>query len=1278
MTSIPPISTDWFQDAFWTGTVTPGITTAQNHYTTAANNVNSYAATYTTSKTTLEGAIAAIDTPPTTQAEVDALVLARDDFDAKQTEYNSRLQTLQNRSVQLIAAYRLAQTHVDDEGDTLLDSYVDQLVTEVGLQLARTGVDTNTLPILLTGANTARNTAKLAFTGALDAYQTAENDLSLAKIQLLALYDQKLLAEADVAYRQGLVDLAQGVLDQAESDLAVAQALLDTLLPSDPGYAAALAARDAAQVVVDNAQAALTTAQTDLATAQAALAVVDGQVTAQETVVSNALSTRDSLKTALDTALTTYTSAINDLLQVLHDAYDLHFGIPQQFMLALQAARDEAATTANSILAAYVQYDQDLQAALLAGFPNEPPPALVQEIQQIRDETTQLIDRVIRTSDASQVTQAISSISVPSLPPPGKSISINDLMRLISAIGLIISRLGLAIRQADNAVDMMRMRVWDAQNAYEVKRQQTLFGWAMTVIQADEDYNVQVGVDNAAKSTAIFNAINDILNNPATQAKIQAAVIQLNLDIDAQNQRGIDITNGLNNSGLIAVDTINQNQQIQPQITNTADIFDEEEDAVAPADLVDPAPFPPPDTIVYYPPFNPGDYTPPANTFPIPAPILDPDPGVQPTDPSAPPVYVPPDVSVLPTQIQIDQLNATVEALNNYLYPIRERLATEGFPFTLIEKFYLRPYTPVRSISDIIDIEGLTQATKVYAAFIEFQQTAREHPELSDKGPALAPFDRSLQRDRVPVTEGQHPSGEPVGTGAGILSANLLASSPKVSRAVQIVIASTDFVNGLSSLVETSSMIAGLQTLTQFPTSIPNYSQLGLVRSDLSKEIGASIDARVQATTTEASKLSETDKLLAKNTAANVIATAGDVNGLKQRVLELIQKAGPLDVSEEELKELISALLYILQLLLLLVAALLLAAAGGTDLETVLTQVFRRPQDFRAEKVLQDLRNLGVTGLDTLRTSDSNFTQNFANALVPLLSASQQASFAAQISAVFTNRGIAVAFDATKADLGTQIANAISQAPTGAQDAIRREIIRAEVENAELYRQDAARAALRHLETRVFGTTSTTGTLPQSTLPTQTPTTTLSNDTKQKITQALNSQGVQIPGLTPQEQNTLAVSVATGLITPTQATTLVSAIVPERISGTDQTLAFLQAQAALQGRLGGGGTGGAAVAPTQPAVLPGKISGQQILSKDPIELLRDAFQVLSNQSDNKNFAESMATSFAKDTETLTNFFEKSLPLILDPGGVFVRNFSIFTMDGSLASRQTNLSVPMGV
>lgn len=1260
---ISPIDTNWFQDATWTGTITPALTTAQASYTAALTAAQSYYTTsYSPSRQTLRDRL---DGPLTNAAELAALDAARSDFAVKRAQYATLLDNLQTSSEDLIAAFRAAQSHVDTEGDTLLDSYVTQLASEVGLQLTRIGVDTSTLATELTSANTARNLAKSDFTSELDTYQTAENELSQARVDLQVLEDQKLSAEADVAYWT-----------------------LKLQLDTNAGAPAAVIAND----------------QAELSAANANYASLSAQVTAQQAVVVNKESARTSSKTALNSALSDYTSAIDDLLDKLEDGYDTHFGIPAQFAQSLQDERDDATSIVEAAYQQQIIRDNNLKATLLSAFPTSPPSSITTQIENDRVATVETIATVIRNFDGSQVTKALASISVPDLPPAG-TMSINDLMRFIAAIQLVISRLEIAIRQADNAVDSLRMRVWDLQGAEITKMQATLYGWALQIIQADQNYNMQVALDNAQTSEEIVNALNMLLTDPDTIAAIQDAIAQLNSEIDDQNRRGEDVTTALNNSNYIAVDTINENQNIQPSITNTADIFELDADTPYPPARTDVAEFANPDTIPHYPDYTPSDYLPIPSTFPVPQPTVDTDPGVQP-DPNNPTILVPPDPSVLPNPAQVNNLNEIVENINAYLYPIRERLAAAGVNFELIDKFLLRAYTEVRQITDVINIDDVTSAFKIYSELVQRTQLLREHAELTDKGKALSPFERALDASRVAVTEGQHATSEPVGAGAGILSANILASSARVGQAVQGVLNSTNFNNTISNILESAALIGGLATLTQFPTSIANYSQMGIARSELAGEVGKAAEARVQAAGVPAGvtegELSETEKLVALQTVTSLIGAANDTAGLRGRAVELIRAQGQQGLSEEEIQNLIAALIYILQLLLLLVAALLVAAVGGETLPQVLQKVFEKPKDVVANKVIQDLRDLGVERLDTLTPSAPDFVESFANAIVPLFSTSQRGAFVAQVTQSFTSRSVSVRISTEEAELGTSLADALRGAPIDVRGQIRQEIIRSEIENAELVKQDVARREIQRLATVLYRPavsatrpTAVTTQAVEAELPegveqaprlagvaeAQAPPPPLPTpQTIQNVVRNLQAQAPEIQGLSNDDRNVIVLAVATQLISASQGLSLVKALVAETNVGGDQTLAFLQARATQEGRTqrtGGSSRPGVTIAtPAVPvsAGIVGDVAAPQVLPKDHYDLLRDAFLNLSLQSDNKDFTEEAAFAFAKNIEPLTNFFQRSLSLILDPGSVIVRNFSIFTKDGTLASRQTPLVI----
>jgi len=1429
--SFPVLATDWFQDAFWTATVVPELNAAQTAYTTAKNQVTLYQPTYDASKAALEAAIQAALAPGAGQDELDDLDAAKQDFIAKSTEYNTRIANLKTASDTLIAKFRQAQGHVDTEGDANFDDYVSQLLSTVGLELTLAGVDTNTLPGELTDANDARNTARGAFLNALEDFQDAEIALTQSRVELQQLQDDLLIAEADVALAtleldlaQQLLDQLQDILDQAEQDLQDAIDFLNSLPPLHPGIPAAQAAVNAAQIAVDNAQAdvdaqqiVVDTAQADVDAAVLTRNGVQAAVTAKQTEVAGLVTARNSARTTLNTELGEYVAAIDDLIAVLEDAYDVHSAIPAQFAQDLADAKLEAQTLVDQALQAAIDADAALLAQHLADFPTAAPPSVLQDVADLRLETIAAIEELKNRFDASQVSQVVANIDIPELPPGGIT-SMNDLMRFISSIQRFITRLIQAIREADNSIDSLRLKIWDLQNTFDIVRQQTLFEWALTVIAADEAYNVQVATDNHENSQAIFDAVDLYLNDPVARQIIDDTVDELNQDIEDQNQRGVDVTTALNNANFIATDVINYDQNVPIEITNTNDIFMLEADESLPAQRTDPPSVMIPTQIPPYPDYDTNGLPAVADSIPIP------DVGVDPLDPLDT-EFVPPEEE-LPTQQEVDDLNEIVEYLNDFLYPIRERLMANGLDFSLIDKLYVREYTEVRLLEDIIDIDSAFEAFQNILNIVNRSQQNRIYGDVTSKGQALDPFTAFLDLSRVPVTEGQHESAQPVGAGAGILGANILASTTKVSAAVQTVFGSQTFLSSVASLIEQGTLIGGLQTLTQLPTLFANYSQLGIVRSDLVGEVGEEADIRLEDALNEVFNVDDGVRL---NTAVSLIDLAVNPALLRDRIVGVIGATGPFELSEEELQELIASLLAILQVLLLLLATLLIAAAGvaGGTLPEIVEQLFKTPEEGEARVVIDQIRDLVldiisgvrtkeplaveeapgetidleepvtaekpvvtkeeavvaepvvaaepvvgaepvvatepvvvtgpvvptepvvvtgpvvtgpvvpaepvvVTGpvvgakptvtaeeapaeekapieipilakatfeeieafFATLDVTDPTFIAVFADLLTVNLALEERQALLDKIVEIFTQQGIAFVLE-TERDIGKAIIQAIEEANDAIKEVIRNELIQAEIASAEILRNELLRRAIQVPEVRNRIITDTQ--------------TALDGLTPEVREQTLRDLQTAIPNFTllpATDQAIVQLGVGLGLITTEQArafseairqeaararetalregaapdTVPVSAPVTPLVTDTGLLLGrAFQQRLVLQHPEAATSHPGATIAtPAVPkrAGVEGETAPPQVLPEDAFALLRNAFERVSEQIGSADFVETTIREFQSFIEPQKDFFDRSLDLILDPGGLFVRNFSIYTRDSSIASNQTSLQVPI--
>jgi hypothetical protein len=1249
---ITPLTTTWYSSAL------PDMSTEESNYTSAQS---SYTASYDPKYSALT----------TTTAGSAAHKTAIDTFEANLASFISLRNSLKTAADSLKDIQQSGYESVDALGSSTLTALLTQLSGKIDRELTLAGFDSNALLTELSTKDGIRQDKETLFIQAINNFRTSQSTLALHRNQYLEEYDKLLVLQEKLAFNN-----AGGA----------------------PAYSVTQADVDTQDAIVAGFNATL---QSDLLA-------------------------RSSSQSAIANALSEYSSAINDEIDVINTGYVRKLqGVSQDtsdFINALAAAQSFALTTVNTALQSALTTDAASLADHNALFPldnSQVQEGIGNEEVGLQNASSGYITQISTSSNA------FTAIDIPALPSSGQ-MSINDLMRFISSIQQLIQKLARELKASDNNIDTLRMQVWQAQGTYEVAKQSLLLAWLSRVEQADKDYNLEAAQSNHALSQDLVNKINYF---KSIAPQINAVIDDLNDDIDEQNENGVQVTLALNNSHLIATDVLYRGGK-QPQDVVTETDMQTFVPSVEPSDS---APFANPTTIEHYPNLNTGLIT-------IPASIPIASPGAN---------NLPPAADELPTQAEIDSFNQTIAYINSILYPIKERLLAAGIdldpvspgsndPYNLIDKFFVRQYTPVREVTEILDLTTPLGATAIYAILALQNALKRQYSTFISKDAAPPSLEKLFDLSRVAVTENANRTAAATGAGVGLLQSNLAARPSRVTAAVDVVIGSTEFLDTVNSLIEQSSLIGGLQTATLLPTSIANYSQMGLVKDDFARAVGEAADERTSIASEEpAVELTAADRSSAGNIATQLIGLANDVPALRQRVVELVQKSGKKDLTEDELNELIKALLYILQLLLLLVAALAVAVADNADgvavensdekkpapinLSQLIAELFAAPPTAQAEvdQLIADLKALGVTDLpQTLPITAPEFVETLGNDLATNLSTDELASLKSEILDIFAQYGIQALFSA-EADLGSQIATLLFTAPIADRGEIRNAIINLEINRGQILRQELARARIQELII-----------VESNTLPAQ---------DRERLTAALNQQenSYTIPGLSQEEQNAFIIALATNIITPDEGTSILRAFTEATQSDAtiSRLLAFANDQKRSEQRRSGGSqdpvetaTGVPAETVATPVTTPfvtpipvneappqtstatnaprvtdlplsaqisstttapgateatpivpkiggvlGAIASIPAEPKNPRELLRDAFEQLSAQTDDNRFTYETVLDFSRSIEGQTDFYSRSLDLILDPARKMVKNFSITTRD---RTDDTPLSIPL--
>ncbi|MBS0656127.1 MAG: hypothetical protein JSR46_10145 [Verrucomicrobia bacterium] len=912
---ITPISSNWYQDATWTNTISPQLTAAQTAYNTAQTNLTNYTPTYNAALAALQ---AGSSNPTTLQGLINS-------FNTAQQHYNLLVSNLQTASGNLLSAQTTAQNYIDSQGDADFNTYTSDLQGEINQQLSLSGgVTSNNLDTQLSTANTARETQRTTFFTALTTFNTDETNLTQARTTLQSLQDQLTLATAQVQ-----LDMENGASA--------------SVLSTDEGKEQSL----------------------------------QSQVTLQQGTVSQLQTTRNAQLNTLNTALSNYNTAINSMITIIQEGATSADTSATNFINDLQTAQTQASQLTQNTLTTSKNNDAALESAHESAYPTENASTI-----------STIINAQLATFAASEAAleglsqvsvNTVSEINFPTLPKSGV-MSISALMGFLSGAQLLTQHLSRDLQRADETVDDIRLKIWNLQQALIADTTAALQEWAFIIQLADNEYNDQAKKSNSNLSQTIVDDINNVIANTSN---INAVINNINQEISDQNSQGVDVTNALNNSNIIATDVMNQSNQAGPNSYNENNLLNSDTPITPPATLTDPPQVPYPSTIPQLPPFVPPS-TPIPSSFPV---------------SSSNTVNVePPQTS----QNDIDTLNSIVSQINSALYPIQSQISGPPINYSLIPPYTEQQYVVVRDLSLYLNIDNAGEIAALIAKLVQNFQEDLRSGFLSSQVVAPRGTEEYIEKKIHPSTHNtQSAPSQTYGTGVMLAGNNALASPGTVGSALNQILQSQSLRQSVESLIEKGSLLAGIETLTKIPTKVANYSVLGLFRNDLLNESNevqtdqiSQTKAQIESTTTSAAIQS-------------IVNLAGNTDLLKQVAANQITQLPPNTLSQGDVAQLLSALVFTISTVLLTVAALALSASeGSTSIDQTIASGFAQPNTASFQSLVSDLQALGVTLPQNITPSTPGFEEAFINALLPQLSPQEQAAFIQQINAIFSSNGI--------------------------------------------------------------------------------------------------------------------------------------------------------------------------------------------------------------------------------------------------------------------------------
>ncbi|MCE5292979.1 MAG: hypothetical protein LLF94_00010 [Chlamydiales bacterium] len=586
-----------------------------------------------------------------------------------------------------------------------------------------------------------------------------------------------------------------------------------------------------------------------------------------------------------------------------------------------------------------------------------------------------------------------------------------------------------------------------------------------------------------------------------------------------------------------------------------------------------------------------------------------------------------------PDPADVKALNSTINYLNKILAPVLGRLHANGnTKIILLDPVYIRDYIPVRDPASFIDFSVLAGMDNLISLIIQNEQSLTD---TANNPPTTALFSFKDAATSPNVTSGGA-TATGVGAGTGLGGANPSSGAGPVSISLTAVLSSTDFQNYVRGIFEKSGLVAGLTAIGSLATTVKAKSEFGVVTPGVTPTITTD--------TTIATGLTAEQKTALASGVQELLSATENVPQLKNDLLAILKATGESQkLSDEEIQQLLSLLLFLLQLVSLLVASAAVAAGGGsTNIDTIVQKAFEKPADTTLQSVTTSLSNLGVKGLTPeITPSNPQFISNFIDILNENLTPAEQLGFVAKVTKVFTDRGITLN---PELPIGQAVQEVLLKTPSDVAGEIRQQLNKIALAEAEQLRSDILHDSSR----RPSITTLIKQLNPEgfSQLP---------KDQTSSVSILLNNTGPTIPGITPEDRNSLVLSVLKGVITPEQAKNIVEEFLKEGVLQTNPAVGSLLTTALKPTTTPEPTTTTpvSAVKPGTPGELP-----------DLVNLLTTAFKALSKQTNDEKFLQDTVTRFADSVRDQSDFFQKSLSLILDPANTYVKNFSIVTRQPS--------------
>jgi hypothetical protein len=487
----------------------------------------------------------------------------------------------------------------------------------------------------------------------------------------------------------------------------------------------------------------------------------------------------------------------------------------------------------------------------------------------------------VATARAEQMSEVVSLGSV-SLTSPSSQIQLPAssfsgmsfwmLASLISKVQLLIQQIDRMTASADAAVAALQFEIAILHLVLLSEQRALLLAWISKVKGSDTAYNDQVEADNANsyhdKATAYNLYANniDVINNSIDSA---------NSEISTYNNNVQQLINSANAIGPSVIDAINAAKTSKTEV-NYLDFLDEDADITS-------------DTSSYV-----SQTTTPLTTIPH----------ITPAD--APPVEMP---NEAPSAADFDALNEKINTLMEKIGPVKDAVATAiGEPLNLA---YMRQTIDVRDNSALLDtLNDLTNILYTVLLQAIIKRAVSEETASTALGTILTELSS--------LFEGE---GANLALAPGVMQAlstmDLAKSPTEIAQTLNTIFQSKTFVEAIMRVLERAALLAGIYVSGLGPKQ-KDASEFGIARAE-------KMDAGVYAILSE----EERRKQLLLAFALYLLTAAANGAGLRQTAVLMLENIGPqANLSEDQLKDIISILIKAQQVLCFLVASMAGDASG--------------------------------------------------------------------------------------------------------------------------------------------------------------------------------------------------------------------------------------------------------------------------------------------------------------------------------------------------------------